>query len=157
MFELKLALMRFWAELKPDAFQQWLLSIGAVLGLCLSVMLGGIDKMIWALVALAAVDYATGVAGAFKSGIWDSGTGWSGIKKKVLMFAFVGIAVAVDSAIGTDQALRQIVIGAYGVNEAGSILENIDKLGYGKLIPPSIRNGLLRIKGDANVGKKIKF
>lgn len=157
MFEVKMVITRFVNELKPDVIQQYLMSAGAVLGLALSIMLGGIDKMIWALFGLAVVDYALGTAGAFKSGIWDSSTGYWGIVKKSSMFAFVGIAVAVDYAVGTDQTLRQIVIGAYGVNEAGSILENIDKLGFSNLIPASIRNGLSRAKDDSDAGKKVKF
>lgn len=157
MFELKLALMRFWAELKPDAFQQWLLSIGAVLGLCLSVMLGGIDKMIWALFILAVADYILGTIAAFHGGEWDSNTGFRGIGKKCIIFAFVGIAVGVDYTLGSGQTFRQIIIGAYGVNEAGSIIENIDKLGFGHIIPASVRHGLARLKETADKGEKVKL
>lgn len=157
MSSFKITLVRFFSELKPDAVQQYLMSIGASIGLIISVVLGGIDTMIWALFTLSAVDYTLGTAAAFKSGKWDSNVGFRGIGKKCAIFAFVGIAVGVDHTVGTGQTFRQIIIGAYGVNEAGSIIENIDVLGFGNLIPASIRNGLARLKETAEAGEKIKL
>lgn len=154
---MKNSILNFLGELKPDAMQQYLMSIGAALGLFLSVALGGIDAMIWALLALSIIDYATGTIAAFKTGKWNSNVGFKGIGKKCAMFAFVALANAVDCCIGNGHTFRQIIIGAYAVNEAGSILENIDLLGYGRLIPAAIRNGLARLKETSEKGEKIKF
>lgn len=155
--EFKTLAVRFLSEIKPDAVQQYLMSIGAAIGLLLSVVLGGIDVMIWALFALAVIDYILGTVAAFKSGKWDSNVGFRGIGKKCAIFAFVGIAVGVDYTVGTGQTFRQIIIGAYGVNEAGSIIENIDVLGFGHIIPASIRHGLARLKETADKGEKVKL
>ena len=154
---MKNSVLNFLGELKPDVMQQYLMSIGAALGLFLSVALGGIDAMIWALLALSIIDYVTGTIAAFKTGKWDSSTGFKGIGKKCAIFAFVALANAVDCCIGNGHTFRQIIIGAYAVNEAGSILENIDLLGYGRLIPAAIRNGLARLKETSEKGAKIKF
>ena len=154
---IKNSALGFVTELKPDVMQQYLMSIGAALGLFLSVALGGIDAMIWALVALSIIDYASGTVAAFKTGKWNSNTGFKGIGKKCVIFAFVMLANAVDCGIGNSHAFRQIIIGAYAVNEAGSILENIDLLGYGRLIPAAIRNGLVRLKETSDKGEKIKL
>ena len=154
---IKNSVLGFITELKPDVMQQYLMSIGAALGLFLSVALGGIDAMIWALVALSIIDYASGTVAAFKTGKWDSNTGFKGVGKKCAIFAFVALANAVDCGIGNGHTFRQIIIGAYAVNEAGSILENIDLLGYGHLIPAAIRNGLARLKETSEKGEKIKL
>ena len=154
---IKNSVLAFITELKPDEMQQYLMSIGAALGLFVSVALGGIDEMIWALLALSIIDYITGTIAAFKTGNWDSSVGFKGIGKKCAIFAFVALANAVDCCIGNGHTFRQIIIGAYAVNEAGSILENIDLLGYGRLIPAAIRNGLARLKETSEKGEKIKF
>jgi toxin secretion/phage lysis holin len=155
--QIKNSVLSFLVELKPDVTQQYLMSIGAAVGLSLSIALGGIDKMIWALVTLAAIDYLTGMIAAFKTGNWDSNVGFRGIGKKVIIFAFVALANGVDCTLGDGHTFRQIIISAYGVNEAGSILENIDKLGYGNIIPTSIRNGLSRLKEQSDAGKKVNL
>jgi toxin secretion/phage lysis holin len=152
---MKNSILNFLGELKPDAMQQYLMSIGAALGLFVSVALGGIDSMIYALVALTITDLISGTIAAFKTGKWDSCVGFKGIAKKVAIFAFVGLANLVDVGIGYNHMFRQIIIGAYAVNEAGSILENIDLLGYSHLIPSSIRNGLARLKESADKGERM--
>jgi toxin secretion/phage lysis holin len=152
---MKNSILNFLGELKPDEMQRYLMSAGATVGLFLSVFLGGIDAMIWALLALSIIDYASGTIAAFKTGKWDSNTGFKGIGKKCAIFAFVALANAVDCGIGNGHTIRQIIIGAYAVNEAGSILENIDLLGYSHLIPSSIRNGLARLKESADKGERM--
>jgi toxin secretion/phage lysis holin len=153
---MKNSIFNFLGELKPDEMQRYLMSAGATVGLFLSLALGGIDKMIWALFALTITDLISGTIAAFKTGKWDSCVGFKGIAKKVAIFAFVGLANLVDVGIGYNHMFRQIIIGAYAVNEAGSILENIDLLGYGNLIPAAIRNGLARLKETAEKGEQIK-
>lgn len=147
----------FLQELKPDVLQGYLMSIGATIGLFLSVALGGIDGMVWALFGLAVFDYVTGMIAAFKTKQWDSNVGFRGIGKKTIIFGFVALANGVDCTLGDGHTFRQIIIAAYGVNEAGSIIENIDKMGFGSIIPASVRNGLARLKEIADKGEKIKL
>ena len=154
--QIKDSVLDFLLQLKPTGAEQYLMSIGAVIGLFFSIAIGGMDKMIYALIALSIVDYITGMFTAFKTGQWDSSTGFRGILKKFVIFAVVALCNCIDTAMGM-HILRQMAICAYALNEAGSIIENIDRAGYGQYIPDVIRNALARLTEQAEEGKlKVK-
>ena len=154
--QIKDSIVDFLIYLKPTGAEQYLMSIGAVIGLVFSVSIGGMDSMIYALIALCIVDYITGMFTAFKTGQWDSSTGFHGILKKFVIFAVVALCNCIDTAMGM-HILRQMAICAYALNEAGSIIENIDRAGYGQYIPDVIRNALARLTEKAEEGKlKVK-
>lgn len=154
--QIKDSIVDFLIYLKPTGAEQYLMSIGAVIGLVFSVSIGGMDSMIYALIALCIVDYITGMFTAFKTGQWDSSTGFRGILKKFVIFAVVALCNCIDTAMGM-HILRQMAICAYALNEAGSIIENIDRAGYGQYIPDVIRNALARLTEKAEEGKlKVK-
>lgn len=154
--QIKDSILDFLLQLKPTGAEQYLMSIGAVIGLVFSVSIGGMDSMIYALIALSIVDYITGMFTAFKTGQWDSSTGFRGILKKFVIFAVVALCNCIDTAMNM-HILRQMAICAYALNEAGSIIENIDRAGYGQYIPDVIRNALARLSEQAEEGKlKVK-
>lgn len=154
--QIKDSIVDFLIYLKPTGAEQYLMSIGAVIGLVFSVSIGGMDSMIYALIALCIVDYITGMFTAFKTGQWDSSTGFRGILKKFVIFAVVALCNCIDTAMGV-HILRQMAICAYALNEAGSIIENVDRAGYGQYIPDVIRNALARLTEKAEEGKlKVK-
>lgn len=150
--QIKDSILDFLLQLKPTGVEQYLMSIGAVIGLFFSLAIGGMDSMIYALIALCIVDYITGMFTAFKTGQWDSSTGFRGILKKFVIFAVVALCNCIDTAMGM-HILRQMAICAYALNEAGSIIENVDRAGYGKYIPEVIRNALARLTEQAEEGK----
>lgn len=147
--QIKDSIVDFLLSLKPTGAEQWLLGIGAALGLFISVAIGGFDEMIYALMVLMAIDYITGTIAACKTGHWDSSTGFTGLLRKAVIMAVVALAHTLDVAMGTETA-RQMAICAYAVNEAGSIIENIDRSGWGEHIPAFIRNALARLQEKAN-------
>lgn len=154
--QIKDSIVDFLIYLKPTGAEQYLMSIGAVIGLVFSVSIGGMDSMIYALIALCIVDYITGMFTAFKTGQWNSSTGFRGILKKFVIFAVVALCNCIDTAMGM-HILRQMAICAYALNEAGSIIENVDRAGYGQYIPDVIRNALARLTEKAEEGKlKVK-
>nr|DAL53064.1 MAG TPA_asm: holin [Caudoviricetes sp.] len=154
--QIKDSIVDFLIYLKPTGAEQYLMSIGAVISLVFSVSIGGMDSMIYALIALCIVDYITGMFTAFKTGQWDSSTGFRGILKKFVIFAVVALCNCIDTAMGM-HILRQMAICAYALNEAGSIIENVDRAGYGQYIPDVIRNALARLTEKAEEGKlKVK-
>ena len=154
--QIKDSIIDFLLQLKPTGAEQYLMSIGAVIGLVFSVSIGGMDSMIYALIALSIVDYITGMFTAFKTGQWDSSTGFRGILKKFVIFAVVALCNCIDTAMNM-HILRQMGICAYALNEAGSIIENVDRAGYGQYIPDVIRNALARLSEQAEEGKlKVK-
>lgn len=148
----------FIKNIVPTGADQYLMAIGAAIGLFISIAVGGMDKMIYALIALMILDYTTGMIAAFKTGQWDSSTGFVGLAKKAVILAVVALCNTVDMAMDT-HALRQMAICAYALNEAGSIVENIDRAGWGEHIPAFIRNALARLQsrqeGTKDESKKI--
>lgn len=148
----------FFKNLVPTGAEQYLMAIGAAIGLFISIAVGGMDKMIYALIALMILDYTTGMIAAFKTGQWDSSTGFVGLAKKAVILAVVALCNTVDMAMDT-HALRQMAICAYALNEAGSIVENIDRAGWGEHIPAFVRNALARLQskreGTKDESKKI--
>ena len=139
----------FAKNLVPTGDEQWLLGIGAAIGLGISIAVGGMDKMIYALIALMILDYASGIIAACRTGQWDSSTGFVGLAKKAVILAVVALCNTVDTAMDT-HTLRQMAICAYALNEAGSIVENIDRAGWGEHIPAFIRNALARLQSSTD-------
>ena len=145
--QIKDNIVDFILALKPTGAEQWLLGIGAAIGLGISIAVGGMDKMIYALIALMILDYASGIIAACRTGQWDSSTGFVGLAKKAVILAVVALCNTVDTAMDT-HTLRQMAICAYALNEAGSIIENIDRAGWGEHIPAFIRNALARLQSN---------
>jgi len=101
-------------------------SIGAYIGW----FLGGLDGLIYALVAFVVIDYLTGLMAAVLEKKLSSEVGFRGIFKKILIFLFVGIGHIIDSHIlHNGSAVRTTVIFFYISNEGISILENSSKIG----------------------------
>ena len=150
--------IEFIKNIVPTGAEQYLMTIGAAIGLGISIAVGGMDKMIYALIALMILDYATGIIAACHTGQWDSSTGFVGLAKKAVILGVVALCNAVDTAMDT-HTLRQMAICAYALNEAGSIVENIDRAGWGEHIPAFIRNALARLQskqeGTKDESKKI--
>ena len=137
----------------PTGAEQYLMVIGAAIGLGISIAVGGMDKMIYALIALMILDYATGIIAACRTGQWDSSTGFVGLAKKAVILGVVALCNTVDTAMDT-HTLRQMAICAYALNEAGSIVENVDRAGWGEHIPSFIRNALARLKAKDDENEK---
>jgi toxin secretion/phage lysis holin len=148
---IKNAIIDFIIQLKPNGLEQALMSIGAVAGMAISIALGGVDKMIYALLALCVIDYATGTVAALKTGQWGSKEGFIGLLRKTVIFSVVALANLIDIAIDV-HALRQMAICAYALNEAGSIIENIDRAGWGSIIPNIFRKALVQLNERAERG-----
>ena len=96
----------------------------------LGYFLGGCDGLIYALLVFVTVDYITGVMCAIEDKKLDSGVGFKGICKKVIIFMLVGIGHILDThVIGTGSVLRTAIIFFYLSNEGVSLLENASHLG----------------------------
>ena len=96
----------------------------------LGYFLGGCDGLLFALVVFVSVDYITGVMCAIEDRKLDSGVGFKGICKKVIIFMLVGIGHILDTqVIGTGSVLRTAIIFFYLSNEGVSLLENAAHLG----------------------------
>lgn len=93
-------------------------------------LLGGVDSLVYALVAFVFLDYLTGVLLAVYEKKVSSDIGFRGICRKVLIFALVATGNIIDQyIIGSGSTLRTMLIMFYLSNEGISILENASKMG----------------------------
>lgn len=118
-------------------------SIGGVLG----VFLGGMDGLIYALLAFSVIDYVTGIMCAIDKKELSSSVGFKGIARKIIIFSLVGVANILDVYIlGHAGVLRAAVIFFYLSNEGISILENTSKLGLP--VPEKLQNILQQLNKE---------
>jgi len=118
-------------------------SIGGVLG----AFLGGMDGLIYALLAFSVIDYMTGIMCAIDKKELSSSVGFKGIARKIIIFSLVGIANILDVYIlGHVGVLRAAVIFFYLSNEGISILENTSKLGLP--VPEKLQNILQQLNKE---------
>ena len=130
------------------------LKIGAIFG-CLwaifDMAIGGIDTPIKALAILIILDFITGVTVGYKTGCLSSKVGSKGIIKKAGIFVCIMFAYLLDTAMAINM-FRGMVISGFAIIEAMSLIENIDRMGYGFIIPDFLRNKLSQIADE----KKLK-
>ena len=118
-------------------------SIGGILG----VFLGGMDGLIYALLAFLVIDYVTGIMCAIDKKELSSSVGFKGIARKIIIFSLVGVANILDVYIlGHVGVLRAAVIFFYLSNEGISILENTSKLGLP--VPEKLQNILQQLNKE---------
>ena len=121
------------------------MSAGSALGAVLAAAVGGFDQALTMLTVLVIVDYFSGIAAAFKTGQANSKVGFVGIIRKIVIYVMVAFAYVLDGAMQIN-ILRSMVIFAYAANEGLSIIENADRLGYGKYIPVFFRNKVQQLR-----------
>lgn len=108
---------------------------------------GGLDGLLYALIAFVAVDYITGLMAAGLERKLSSGVGFRGIFKKVVIFCLVAVGHIIDTyVIGNGSVLRTAVIFFYLSNEGISILENAGRIGLP--IPERLKNVLEQLKEE---------
>ncbi|MBP0956053.1 MAG: phage holin family protein [Oscillospiraceae bacterium] len=95
-----------------------------------SGFLGGMDGIMYALLAFISIDYITGVAVAIKQKKLSSEVGFWGLVRKVCIIALVGVAHFVDVYVmHTGDIFRTAIALYYIGNEGVSLLENMGNLG----------------------------
>ncbi|QKH06213.1 phage holin family protein [Bacillus cereus] len=112
----------------------------AVFGGFCGYFLGGWDTTLKVLVIMAAIDYLTGVCAAGYNGELKSNVGFKGIAKKVVLFLLVGVATQLDTALGSNSAIREATIFFFMGNELLSLLENAGRMGIP--LPQALTNAV---------------
>ncbi|MBE7022643.1 MAG: phage holin family protein [Ruminococcaceae bacterium] len=101
---------------------------GGVLCTALTLLFGGLDAVLWTLIAFIALDYVTGIVVAVANKTLSSTIGFKGLLKKMVIFIVVAVGHLVGQVVEM-QEIRSFVIGFYIANEGISILENAGKMG----------------------------
>ena len=125
-----------------------IMALFSAIGAAFSFLVGGVDKLITALLIFVVIDYVTGLIAAWKTATLDSKKGFEGIKRKVVMLLIVIMAHWIDVGIFGISTCRSMVIFAYLGNEGLSIIENLDRMGYGEYIPACIREKLAQLRSE---------
>jgi len=123
--------------------------ISAIIAGIMGLIFGEMDKLLFALLAMIIIDYATGVMVAIVKKRLSSAVGFKGIAKKVYILILVAVGHIVGSYVfDTGEACRDMIIGFYIANEGISILENGVKLGLP--LPEKFVAALEQLKGKKN-------
>lgn len=127
-------------------FKDILKYVAAIGSSLVTYLFGGWSALIQILVAFVVIDYITGVLAAAYHGKLNSNIGLKGIAKKVFIFVIVACGHLVDSAMGTQDLVRDAAIYFYIANELLSILENAGEIGLP--VPDILKNSIDSLKGN---------
>ena len=96
----------------------------------LHILIGGWDMSLEILLIIMALDYVTGVIGAFRNKSVNSSVGYKGLLKKATILIIIILAAQVDRMLGTDNHIfRNCTALSFTINDALSILENLGNMG----------------------------
>ena len=122
------------------------LVLGGIIA-AVSGFIGGMDGIMYALLAFITIDYITGVAVAVKRHELSSEVGFWGLVRKVCILMLVGIAHYIDCYVTQNGDVVRTVVSMYYIgNEGVSILENCGNLGLP--LPPKLMAVMAQIKGQ---------
>lgn len=109
---------------------------------------GAANKLLFVLVAVAALDYVTGVSAAIRTKKVSSKIGAKGIIKKIMMFAVVSLSHLMDEIILSSESpaemLQTITTLFYISNESISVLENVAETGLN--IPQKLKDLIAKLR-----------
>lgn len=121
------------------------MAIGGAIGALGSFLYGDFTIGLKWVLLLTCLDWFFGSVAAFRRGEWNSDAGFRGFCRKVVLWAFIAAAHGIDVVfihIPTGFSFMELAMCAVALNELGSIVENIDRMGYGYLIPEFVRKGM---------------
>lgn len=145
----------FISPFASEAYRYAVIIGGAIAGALASIM-GEHLVIFWWLLAFVTTDWLTGVFAACLTGTASSKVGLIGICKKLLILV-VGVCFhGLDQILGISFICAWSV-GALCTNELLSILENIERAGFGSIVPPIVRHIISKVQEqqEEHIKKKL--
>lgn len=130
------------ASLLPQGAERTLAYMGGVIGGALSFAFGDVGPLLIWLTIFTVSDFLLGSAVAIKMGEWSSHKNFMGVMKKALMFGIVALSHGLDEVFSPllhFQIFQSITITAYCAGEFGSLIETLERGGFGEVVPPVLR------------------
>ena len=129
----------------PGVLKSFFLTIAGCFTSLISSLMGEHQNLFYWLFGFVVFDYLSGIVAAARTGTWSSSVGLKGLIRK---FIILMIAIGFH---GVDQIFNEPWIGAWAIgalslNELISILENVERAGFGSIIPRHIRQMLDIVK-----------
>ncbi len=118
-----------------------------LLGGIIAKALGGSDTLLYCLLAVIILDYATGVLRAIMNKTLSSSIGFKGLIKKVMIFIVVACSVILSKITDNVIPIRETTIMFFVCNEIISVLENAAEFVN---IPPKMKSVLLQLRNTEN-------
>lgn len=137
-------------DLLPRTVEGALAIFGGWLGLIWSATLQSVAPLAWWFAIFVAADFITGVWAGVKTTGFSSKVLYAGMFKKGIAFAIVILAHGLDVSfwyvLKDLPVFQSVVLCAYCCGEFGSIVENIERAGYGDALPPTLRKLFLSLE-----------
>lgn len=129
-------------------------TISAAVGAAVGFLFGQLNGLFWAVIALMAIDYVTGVIVAVLNKRLSSEVGFRGLVKKLFILVLIAVAHIVDAQIiGQGAAVMTAVMLFFAANEGISILENAANLGLP--VPKKLQDILEQLRKDDDNGDNL--
>lgn len=130
-------------DLLPRTVEGALVVLGGWVGLIWSATLQNVAPLVWWFAIFVAVDVLTGVWAGIRTTGFSSSALYVGMLKKGIAFAIIVLAHGLDVSfwyfLKDLPVFQSITLCAYTCGEFGSIIENIERAGYGDALPPALR------------------
>ena len=137
-------------DLLPKTVEGALTMLGGWIGLIWSATLQSVAPLAWWFAIFVLTDLITGVWAGVKTTGFSSKALYAGMFKKGIAFAIIILAHGLDVSfwyvLNNLPVCQSVVLCAYCCGEFGSIVENIERAGYGDALPPALRKIFLTLE-----------
>ena len=137
-------------DLLPKTVEGALTILGGWIGLRWSATLQSVAPLAWWFAIFVLTDLITGVWAGVKTTGFSSKALYAGMFKKGIAFAIIILAHGLDVSfwyvLKNLPVFQSVVLCAYCCGEFGSIVENIERAGYGDALPPALRKIFLTLE-----------
>lgn len=137
-------------DLLPKTVEGALTILGGWIGLIWSATLQSVAPLAWWFAIFVLTDLITGVWAGVKTTGFSSKALYAGMFKKGIAFAIIILAHGLDVSfwyvLKNLPVFQSVVLCAYCCGELGSIVETIERAGYGDALPPALRKIFLTLE-----------